>query len=105
MRQAIVMIADAWNDVKQTTVANCWRHVGILQPSRDQNDDALLLLLLLLWSDRPRWPLDQHKCNSVKWEYIMYDGEKHCMQAKINMCVQGGLIQLISNKIIHRWLI
>ena len=33
----------------------------------------------------------------------MYYGEK-TLHAKINMCVQGGLIQLISNKIIHRWL-
>ena len=39
----------------------------------------LLLLLLSLWSDRPRWPLDQHKCSSVKWEHKMYDAEKHCM--------------------------
>ena len=38
--QAIGMIADAWKDVKQTTVANCWRHVGILQPSGDQGDNA-----------------------------------------------------------------
>ena len=34
------MITDAWNDVKQTTVANCWRHVWIMQPSRDQNDSV-----------------------------------------------------------------
>ena len=40
VRQAIGMIADAWKDVKQTTVANCWRHVGILQPSGDQDDNA-----------------------------------------------------------------
>ena len=40
LRQAIGMIADAWKDVKQTTVANCWRHVGILQPSGYQDDNA-----------------------------------------------------------------
>ena len=40
VHQAISMIADTWKDVKQTTVANCWRHVGILQPSEDQDDNT-----------------------------------------------------------------
>ena len=44
VRQAIGMIADAWKYVKQTTVANCWRHVGILQPSGDQYEDIRRLL-------------------------------------------------------------
>ena len=40
LRQAIGMIADAWKAVKQTTVANCWRHVGIIQSSGDQDDNV-----------------------------------------------------------------
>jgi hypothetical protein len=32
------MIADSWKDVKQGTVANCWKHVGILQFGEDQYD-------------------------------------------------------------------
>lgn len=31
LRQSISIITDAWCDVKQATVANCWGHVGILQ--------------------------------------------------------------------------
>lgn len=38
LRQAIGMIADSWKDVKQGTVANCWKHVGILQFGEDQYD-------------------------------------------------------------------
>ena len=34
------MIADAWKGVKQTTVANCLRHVGIIQSSGDQDDNV-----------------------------------------------------------------
>jgi hypothetical protein len=38
LRQAIGMIADAWKDVKQATVANCWKHVRILQLSGDHDN-------------------------------------------------------------------
>ncbi|XP_008302761.1 tigger transposable element-derived protein 6 [Stegastes partitus] len=30
VKDAIYFIRDAWKDVKQSTIANCWRHAGIL---------------------------------------------------------------------------
>ena len=29
VKQAIYFIHDAWKDVKQTMIANCWKHTGI----------------------------------------------------------------------------
>ena len=40
LRQGIGMIADAWKDVKQATVANCWKHVRILQLSGDHDNST-----------------------------------------------------------------
>ena len=39
MKQAIYFIHDAWKDVKQTTIANCWKHSGIL-PSTDKDSET-----------------------------------------------------------------
>ena len=38
VKQAIYFIHDAWKDVKQTIIANCWKHTEIL-PSTDKDSE------------------------------------------------------------------
>ena len=39
IKEAIDFIADAWNNVTQTTIRNCWMKTGILPNS----DDAIMV--------------------------------------------------------------
>ena len=38
LKQAIYHTHDAWKDVKQSTIANCYRHTGILPQNNDETD-------------------------------------------------------------------
>ena len=38
LKQAITMLSDSWREVTSTTIANCWRHVGIL-PQQEEGDE------------------------------------------------------------------
>ncbi|KAG5897906.1 hypothetical protein JTB14_017761 [Gonioctena quinquepunctata] len=46
---AILMISEAWENVKQTTIANCFRHAGFkdLSPSQAMEDDDIPLARMI----------------------------------------------------------
>lgn len=36
IHEAIAYISDAWNSMKPQTIANCWRHTGLMQGEAEE---------------------------------------------------------------------
>lgn len=50
---AITYLSQAWNDVKPTTIRNCFKHVGIASPWDDEDDMPLSLLKNIIDQQEP----------------------------------------------------